>query len=49
MELLGEVPSCLFPLALTRLRALRHQVPALERVSAIAGLPGRDVVDKTRG
>ena len=29
--------------------ALRPRVPALERVSAVAGMPGRDAVDKTRG
>ena len=29
--------------------ALRPWVPALELVSAVAGMPGRDAMDKTRG
>ena len=33
----------------TFLRALRPRVLALERVSAVAGLPGRDAMDKARG
>ena len=28
---------------------LRPRVPALELVSAVAGMPGRDAVDKARG
>ena len=28
---------------------LRPRVPALELVSAVAGMPGRDAMDKTRG
>ena len=45
----GEVPACLFPLAFAPLSALRPWVPALERVLAVAGMPGRDAVDKARG
>ena len=47
--LLGEVLVCLLPLALAPLSALRPRVPALERVSAVAGMLGRDAVDKARG
>ena len=47
-RLLGEVLVCLSPLAFAPLSALRPQVPALERVSAVAGMPGRDAMDKVK-
>ena len=48
-RLLGEVLACPSPLAFAPLSALRPRVPALERVSAVAGMPGRDAVVKARG
>ena len=48
-RLLGEDLVCLSPLAFAPLSALCPRVPALERVSAVAGMPGRDAVVKARG
>ena len=48
-ELLGEVLVRPFSPAFAPLSALRPRVPALELVSAVAGMPGRDVVVKARG
>ena len=48
-ESLGEVLARPLPLAFAPISALCPRVPALERVSAVAGMLGRDAVDKAKG